>query len=113
VGVAKLWEDLRLGVISLSNLVIAGSPRNVFKYGGREAAVEVGRPRALGKPRPLDPTKAAAVAPRQTRARKGAGSRGTQPRPPAKVPNSSPVGKVGGGRGRGGRLKSNHPLKKA
>jgi len=30
VSVAKLWDDLRLGVISLSNLVIAGSPRNVF-----------------------------------------------------------------------------------
>ena len=44
MSVAKLWEDLWLGVISLSNLVIAGSPRNVFKYGGREAAAEVGRP---------------------------------------------------------------------
>jgi len=30
VGVAKLWDDLRLGVISLSNLVIAGFPRNIF-----------------------------------------------------------------------------------
>jgi len=30
VGVAKLWDDLQLGVISLSNLVIAGFPRNIF-----------------------------------------------------------------------------------
>lgn len=28
VSVAKLWDDLRVGVISQSNLVIAGSPRN-------------------------------------------------------------------------------------
>lgn len=69
MGVAKPWDDLRLGVLSQSNLVIAGSPRNVFKYGGCVGAAEVGRPRARGKPRPSDPTKAAALAPRQTRAR--------------------------------------------
>lgn len=69
MSVAKLWEDLGLGVISLSNLVIAGSPRNVFEYGGCVGGVEVGRPRAPGRPRPLDPTKATPLAPRQTRAR--------------------------------------------
>jgi len=36
VGVAKLWEDLQLGVISQSNLVIAGFPRNIFQYSGRD-----------------------------------------------------------------------------
>jgi len=69
VGVAKLWEDLWLGVISLSNLVIAGSPRNVFKYGGWGRGAGVGRPRALGIPWPLDSTKTAPLPPRQTRAR--------------------------------------------
>jgi hypothetical protein len=69
VSVAKLWEDLGLGVISLSNLVIAGSPRNVFQYGGCEGGAKVGWPRAPGKPRPLDPTKVVPQAPRQTRAR--------------------------------------------
>jgi len=31
VNVAKFWDDLLLGVKGLSNLVIAGSPRNLFK----------------------------------------------------------------------------------
>ena len=31
VSVAKLWDDLLLGVKGLSNLVIAGSPRNLSK----------------------------------------------------------------------------------
>jgi len=31
VNVAKFWDDLWLGVIGLSKLVIAGSPRNLFK----------------------------------------------------------------------------------
>lgn len=33
VNVAKFLDDLWVGVIGLSNLVIAGSPRNVSKYG--------------------------------------------------------------------------------
>jgi len=69
VGVAKLWDDLRLGVISLSNLVIAGSPRNVFKYGGCGGFGGVGRPWALGITGPLDLTNTPRQAPRQTRAR--------------------------------------------
>jgi len=32
VDVAKSWDDLRLGVISQSNLVIAGSLRKILKY---------------------------------------------------------------------------------
>jgi hypothetical protein len=32
VNVEKFWDDLRLGVICLSNLVIAGSPRNIYRY---------------------------------------------------------------------------------
>ena len=32
VSVAKLWDDLRLGVISQPNLVIAGSLRKILKY---------------------------------------------------------------------------------
>jgi len=59
VGVAKPWDDLWLGVISLSNLVIAGSPRNVFKYGGWVGTVGVGQTWALGKTRPLDLAKTA------------------------------------------------------
>jgi len=43
VSVAKLWEDLWLGVISQSNLVIAGFLRNIFKYGGCEPRRGVGR----------------------------------------------------------------------
>lgn len=66
VSVAKLWDDLRLGVISQSNLVIAGSPRNVFKYGGSEASPGVGWTLAGGKPRPLDPAKTGEGGPRQT-----------------------------------------------
>ncbi len=31
VNVAKFWDDLLLGVKGLSSLVIAGSPRNLFK----------------------------------------------------------------------------------
>jgi hypothetical protein len=38
VSVAKLWDDLWVGVISQSNLVIAGSLRNISKYGGLESA---------------------------------------------------------------------------
>jgi len=69
VGVAKPWEDLWLGVISLSNLVIAGFPRNIFQYGGSAPRAEVGRPLVVGMPGPLDATKAAGGGPRQTRAR--------------------------------------------
>jgi hypothetical protein len=46
VSVAKLWDDLWVGVISQSNLVIAGSLRNISKYGGPEAPRGVG---ALGQ----------------------------------------------------------------
>jgi len=31
VNVAKFWDDLLLGVKGLSNLVIAGSSRNLFQ----------------------------------------------------------------------------------
>jgi len=44
VSVAKLWDDLWVGVISQSNLVIAGSLRNISKYGGPEALRGVGAP---------------------------------------------------------------------
>ena len=43
MSVAKLWDDLWLGVISQSNLVIAGSLRNIFKYSGPEYLQGVGR----------------------------------------------------------------------
>jgi len=59
VGVAKLWDDLRLGVISQSNLVIAGFLRNIFKYGGSDYGAGVGRPFTQGKPRFLDRTNTA------------------------------------------------------
>jgi len=32
VNVAKFWDDLIIGVKGQSRLVIAGSPRNIFKY---------------------------------------------------------------------------------
>ena len=32
VIVAKMWDDLCLGVICQSNPEIAGSPRNIFRY---------------------------------------------------------------------------------
>ena len=44
MSVAKLWDDLRLGVISQSNLVIAGFLRNICKYSGCGPGVEVGGP---------------------------------------------------------------------
>ena len=34
VIVAKMWDDLCLGVICQSNPEIAGSPRNIFRYSG-------------------------------------------------------------------------------
>ena len=34
VNVAKFWDDVLLGVKGLSSLVIAGSPRNLFKQIG-------------------------------------------------------------------------------
>jgi len=34
VGVAKPWDDLWLEVIRQANPVIAGFPRNIFKYVG-------------------------------------------------------------------------------
>jgi hypothetical protein len=33
VNVAKFWDDLWLEVICLTNLEIAGSPRNMFWHG--------------------------------------------------------------------------------
>jgi len=54
VGVAKLWDDLWLGVISQSNLVIAGSLRNIFKYSGPVRMSGVGRVPAEGEPRLLE-----------------------------------------------------------
>jgi hypothetical protein len=33
VSVTRGWDDLWLGVKRLSNLAIAGSPRNIFRYG--------------------------------------------------------------------------------
>jgi len=59
VGVAKLWDDLRLGVISLSNLVTWFSAKHILVWRVGVAA-EVGQPPAVGLPRPLDLTKAAA-----------------------------------------------------
>ena len=53
MSVAKLWDDLWLGVISQSNLVIAGSLRNILKYGGLVLSLGVGRFLAQGSPRPL------------------------------------------------------------
>ena len=44
VSVAKLWEDLWLGVISQSNLVIAGFLRNISKYSGLGSGAGVGAP---------------------------------------------------------------------
>jgi len=69
VSVAKLWEDLWLGAIRHSNLVIAGFPRNVFKYGGCAAPGGVVEPRAQGKPRRLELPNTPGVSPRQTWAR--------------------------------------------
>jgi len=46
VSVAKLWDDLWVGVISQSNLVIAGSLRNISKYGGPEVEGGVRNPRS-------------------------------------------------------------------
>ena len=34
MGVAKPWDELRVGVKSLSRLGIAGSPRNSFRASG-------------------------------------------------------------------------------
>jgi len=34
VCVARRWDDLRLEVICLTSLEIAGSPRNIFWYSG-------------------------------------------------------------------------------
>ena len=53
MSVAKLWDDLWVGVISQSNLVIAGSLRNILKYGGQGRCLGVGRFLAHGDPRPL------------------------------------------------------------
>jgi len=36
VNIAEFWEDLRLGVISHSNWVIAGFLRNICKYSKHE-----------------------------------------------------------------------------
>jgi len=59
VSVAKLWDDLWLGVISQSNLVIAGFLRNIFKYSGCGTRAEVGRALVKVESRPLNPTKTA------------------------------------------------------
>ena len=33
MAVEKAWDDLWMGVKGQSNWVIAGSPRNIFRYG--------------------------------------------------------------------------------
>jgi len=35
VSVAKGWDDLWVEVICQTNSVIAGSPRNIFRYSGK------------------------------------------------------------------------------
>lgn len=69
VSVAKLWDDLRLGVISQPSPVIAGFLRNISQYDGPGLAAEVGRPSAEAMPRPLDASNAAATWLSQTWAR--------------------------------------------
>jgi len=101
VGVAKPWDDLRLGVIHQSNLVIAGFLRNIFKYSGWDPGGGVACPWAQGQPRPPEQANTPPETPSQTWARKGATSRGKQPRPHHKVPNSSQVGKVAAAANRG------------
>ena len=41
VRVTNLWDDMWLGVICLTNLEIAGSPRNIFRYSGGSWPMEV------------------------------------------------------------------------
>jgi len=69
VSVAKLWEDLWLGAIRHSNSVIAGFPRNVFKYGGLAWFCGVVEPYAQGKPRHLELPNTRGGLPRQAWAR--------------------------------------------
>jgi hypothetical protein len=65
VGVAKPWDDLGLGVISQSNSVIAGSLRNISKYGRLGPPPGVGA-LGLGVPRPLEAPKTGGGQPTQT-----------------------------------------------
>ena len=41
MSVAKLWDELWFGVKSLSSQVIAGSPRNIFRYSVVRSIMEV------------------------------------------------------------------------
>lgn len=66
VSVAKLWDDLWLGVISQSSLVIAGFPRNVLKYGRSEAWARLGVAMLVAKARALNLPNRAQVRSRQT-----------------------------------------------
>ena len=54
---ASLWDDLRLEVICLSNLGIAGSPRNIFWYSLCSLSRGVEHWMSLGVFGLLDPTK--------------------------------------------------------
>lgn len=110
MSVAKLWDDLWLGVISLSNLVIAGFPRNIFKYSGREEMGEVSLTFALATPRLLDlrmPPFDRLV--RLWRA-KVQSQKGNSPDRPLRCLTASETKVLARGP-RGGWLKSSHPLK--
>ena len=41
MDVEKSWDELRVGVKGQSNWVIAGSPRNIFRYSLESSVVEV------------------------------------------------------------------------
>ena len=49
MAVAIAWDDLRVGVIVLSNLMIAGSLRNIYQYIKLVCFDQVGANRRMGQ----------------------------------------------------------------
>ena len=95
--VENMGDDLWIGVKGQANSVIAGSPRNVFRYSVRCSASEVEHWMSDGASPLTDPNQTPnADAPEtgsETTGDELRWSRGKQPRSSAKAPNSGLSGK--------------------
>ena len=95
--VENMGDDLWIGVKGQANSVIAGSPRNVFRYSVRCLASEVEHWMGNGASPLTDlnqtPNAGAYKSGSETTGDELRWSKGKQPRPPAKAPNSWLSGK--------------------